>query len=601
MATKVRKGKAKGKAIDQSTESTDWAWDEDGGYWCASRKNADGEIEYEYRYPSESQQAEASDGHLSNHESQEIPLSAYNEEQRPPQSFPSSFSSTTPVRSRHHNPRDCYVSEEQLDDPASSNYTTLLPQHFMTTEYGNPEEERSSTPTQQQQHQDMIYGSPFISEKSIRIHGTKGNIEPSDSSYRVRKKDYKSFFVVGKVFSTLWTEAFKGTNNDQNETFVSHIVFDDMDFSNILQFVVVKVGLRSCTCLPVTSYQGESGNRQGINLDEHGFIYSHKCPRSVAGIGISKRPLKVNLVKRTVPLQDPSLVNYVRVYTVETNIKVKEIGQLVSKSTKTLLDNFKSTFYNDEGLAYVNPVQDLKFQDSDVIGVGAGLDQYAAGGNTHSSWETALVGTVDGSFLRSHIDQPFDSPGITYPTDLDTNFDMYQRDPQRYTDGRYDQSDEFSAPHLQKHNYTAYPVPTKDHSYYDNFAEYPTHPTSGSSNTGQYEHNYDLQDAISRSLFQLWPVSYCRTRPLAIEYKVDWELPNFLKTCFVECQAIGDVLTLTGNSVDAQASSCKSFLDQTWPTISSIMLQGCQAILHSMVDGKLFGAERIYSHIDVKV
>lgn len=107
-------------------------------------------------------------------------------------------------------------------------------------------------------------------------------------------------------------------------------------------------------------------------------------------------------------------------------------------------------------------------------------------------------------------------------------------------------------------------------------------------------------DAISRSLFQLWPVSYCRTQPLTIEYKVDWELPNFLKTCFVEGQAIGDVLTLTGNSVDAQASSCKSFLDQTWPTISSIMLQGCQAILHSMVDGKLFSAERIYSHIDVK-
>ena len=48
MAPKVRKGKAKGKAIDQSTEWTDWAWDEDGGYWCASRKNADGEIEYEY-------------------------------------------------------------------------------------------------------------------------------------------------------------------------------------------------------------------------------------------------------------------------------------------------------------------------------------------------------------------------------------------------------------------------------------------------------------------------------------------------------------------------------------------------------------------------
>lgn len=44
------KGKhKKGKAVDQSTEWSEWAWDEHYGCWAASRTNPDGELEYDYR------------------------------------------------------------------------------------------------------------------------------------------------------------------------------------------------------------------------------------------------------------------------------------------------------------------------------------------------------------------------------------------------------------------------------------------------------------------------------------------------------------------------------------------------------------------------
>jgi len=83
-------------------------------------------------------------------------------------------------------------------------------------------------------------------------------------------------------------------------------------------------------------------------------------------------------------------------------------------------------------------------------------------------------------------------------------------------------------------------------------------------------------DATLRALFQLWPVSYSRTERLQVCYEIEWEIPNFLHTCFAESQAIDNILTLTGTSTDAQAASCKEYLDQTWPSISSILLEVCR-------------------------
>lgn len=150
------------------------------------------------------------------------------------------------------------------------------------------------------------------------IAGTEGDVEPLDDSYKVRNYDWQKFFRPGRVFSTLWTDAFAGTTNDsENNQFmsnVSYVIYKERVHSKIRRFIVVRLGDRCCTCLPVTTYDGRGSRKRGINLSEHGLIYSsEKRPNSVKGI--EKLPLKVKLSKGAERLNNPSYVNYGRVYT----------------------------------------------------------------------------------------------------------------------------------------------------------------------------------------------------------------------------------------------------------------------------------------------
>ena len=184
------------------------------------------------------------------------------------------------------------------------------------------------------------------------IKGTKGHSERLDSSYTRRSDDYKKFFKVGRVFSTLWTGPLGGNATNVDRTFVSEVAFGEKAYTTIRRFVVVRKGEdRSVTCLPVTSYRGKGYRKKDINLGDHGFIYSKNPPVRVEGM--LSQGLKVNLSKlsRGAPahLQDPSLVNYRKPYTVEANVKVKDIGVLDAYSEKVLLHYFDKIFNGRKG------------------------------------------------------------------------------------------------------------------------------------------------------------------------------------------------------------------------------------------------------------
>lgn len=182
------------------------------------------------------------------------------------------------------------------------------------------------------------------------IKGAEGHSGRLDPSYTRRLDDYKRFFKVGRVFSTLWTGPLGGNATNVNPTFVSVVSYGEQVYTTIRRFVVVRKGDRSVTCLPVTSYHGKGYRKKDIHLGDHGFICSKNPPVRVEGM-LSKA-LKVNLSKlsRGAPphLQDPSLVNYSKPYTVETNVKVKDIGVLDAYSEKVLLHYFDKIFNGRE-------------------------------------------------------------------------------------------------------------------------------------------------------------------------------------------------------------------------------------------------------------
>lgn len=57
------------------------------------------------------------------------------------------------------------------------------------------------------------------------------------------------------------------------------------------------------------------------------------------------KPLKIHL-SRQATIPEPSVVNYDKVYLVETNVKVKDVGELDSDS-KDLLLQYLRRFYGD--------------------------------------------------------------------------------------------------------------------------------------------------------------------------------------------------------------------------------------------------------------
>ena len=133
--------------------------------------------------------------------------------------------------------------------------------------------------------------------KGRLISGTNGHAEELDPSYKARRYDYEKFFRPGRVFSTLWTDAFAASTNDSEKdasTSVTYVILGERVHSKIRRFVVVRQAkdLKSCTCVSITTYMGQGVKKRGINLDEHGLIYSSgKAPRSEKGI--KKQALKV--------------------------------------------------------------------------------------------------------------------------------------------------------------------------------------------------------------------------------------------------------------------------------------------------------------------
>jgi hypothetical protein len=179
---------------------------------------------------------------------------------------------------------------------------------------------------------------------SRNVRGTPhlGDSEKLDKSYQIRKHDYKKFFRIGRVFATLWTEGVGQNFFDKDQTFISEVIYRERVHSKIRRFVVVREGDRSVTCLPVTSYEGDGHRKRGIRLEDHGFIHSKHPPRRVDDM--LPKSLKVVLSRGAAHIKDPSLVNYGKVYTVEANVKVKDIGDLDDDSKALLVRYFRRVF-----------------------------------------------------------------------------------------------------------------------------------------------------------------------------------------------------------------------------------------------------------------
>ncbi|TGO45429.1 hypothetical protein BCON_0393g00010 [Botryotinia convoluta] len=78
---------------------------------------------------------------------------------------------------------------------------------------------------------------------------------------------------------------------------------------------------------------------------------------------------------------------------------------------------------------------------------------------------------------------------------------------------------------------------------------------------------------VQRALFDTWPILQSREIAYEIKYSIDWEVPQLLKSFFPEGQSIGDILTLTSDSIGSIALSVRDYLSKTWKAIECDLIK----------------------------
>jgi hypothetical protein len=263
---------------------------------------------------------------------------------------------------------------------------------------------------------------PALYQRNIPAHaflfGTAGQEERLYSDYRVRAHP-KKFFVLGRVFSVLWSEP-AGEEADLVSAAVPinrGIVagrYGQHVFSKVRRFVVIRPGNAYCSALPIVSYGVRGVAMDGVASSEHAIIYTgtqapgptrDELPES-GGIGMQNRALRVVPDNKGYKLDVMSRVDFGKVHTVHHNTKVKAIGMIHHSCMEALSSQFLAVWnpsYSavlnsrpapnpaavDEGSAEEDDDDDLGGEVNDLD------DAYEPQGITHRAASSeGLVGTA---------------------------------------------------------------------------------------------------------------------------------------------------------------------------------------------------------------
>jgi hypothetical protein len=184
--------------------------------------------------------------------------------------------------------------------------------------------------------------------KNIKAAPRSSAYEKLDGRYRVVDvKNQKRFWKQGRVFMMLWTEP-AGDNvqvppegGTRAGSHFSTTWLKGKAYSEIRRFVVVGEGYGNTICSPIHTYSGQATLKPNLaDRQQHAMIYTSKQPPqekwykaedgTIVTENLSKLPIRVNS-----ELSDPegqldtlSRINYCKIYTVENNVRVLNIGMV---------------------------------------------------------------------------------------------------------------------------------------------------------------------------------------------------------------------------------------------------------------------------------
>jgi hypothetical protein len=147
----------------------------------------------------------------------------------------------------------------------------------------------------------------------------------------------KGFFKKGRVFMTRWAEP-RGFSVEP-------------PFVEMSRFVVIKPHQTFSICLRISTYSGQATTKSGAAANFHAAVIpaGGTFTPHPQGENLEKDPVEVKVEDAAVTIDPMSRIHFAKAYTVEHNLKVRNIGVVVGDSVG-LLDN-----YFAESLGYNKP------------------------------------------------------------------------------------------------------------------------------------------------------------------------------------------------------------------------------------------------------
>ncbi|KAH7409818.1 hypothetical protein DE146DRAFT_327486 [Phaeosphaeria sp. MPI-PUGE-AT-0046c] len=203
----------------------------------------------------------------------------------------------------------------------------------------------------------MAPAAPEEIRHHIVFRGTpeKGWYETLDSRFRVRTnaEEYQ-FFQKGRVLAMLWSEpagetAIRAGTTD-NSRYTAHpnsgIVegrFGQKIYCQIRRFVVIRVNRQQhfVEACAITTYGNRGVLKPGCNPGEHTIVFSKGYqPQYMAGErerGMTKYPIAVEPGESGEVMSAASRLRFGKTYTIECNVKVRDMGMVVPEHKVMLL------------------------------------------------------------------------------------------------------------------------------------------------------------------------------------------------------------------------------------------------------------------------
>jgi hypothetical protein len=197
----------------------------------------------------------------------------------------------------------------------------------------------------------------ILDAAELDIRGNGGDHEELDHRY-YRRPDGKKFFVVGRVFAMLWHEGAgdkKGGHLSQAEPFnvqrnsKKKGKYNEEVFSHIRRMAVVKARHGYCWCVPINTYNYQGVAKKGFSPEDrraHAIIHMDNTKPAIhpAEKGMMfKSPITVSAANSEQKLHYMSRINFGKVYSVEWNVKVMNVGKVHRDS----MFNFEGYWRNE--------------------------------------------------------------------------------------------------------------------------------------------------------------------------------------------------------------------------------------------------------------